>query len=136
MRISLELVPRDEATLLKDAALLRGKFPSVTQLNIPDLLRFPLRGWEACAITRSHFPVSIPHLRAIDMPPDGPLKDVEALVGAGITEVLVVTGDPPAADGSRRSRLKRFPKSVQPCSPRVVHREPCSPVAVHPEVSA
>lgn len=101
MRISLELVPRDEAALLRDAVLLREKFPSVGQLNVPDLLRFPLRSWEACAITHAHFPVSIPHIRAIDMPPDGPLKDIESIIEKGIDQVLVVSGDPPQEMGRR-----------------------------------
>ena len=101
MRISVELVPRDSSTLLADATLLCEKFPSVNQLNIPDLLRFPLRSWDACAITRSMFPLSIPHIRAIDMPPGGPLTVVESLVAQGITEVIVVTGDPPQEMGRR-----------------------------------
>lgn len=95
MRISVELVPRDSPSLLADATLLSDRFPSVTQLNIPDLLRFPLRSWDACAMTRSIFPLSIPHIRAIDMPSDGPLAPIESLVAQGITEVIVVTGDPP-----------------------------------------
>jgi methylenetetrahydrofolate reductase (NADPH) len=101
LRISVELVPRDPTTLLGEAALLRGRFPSVTQLNIPDLHRFPLRSWDACALTRPYFPVSIPHIRAIDMPPDGPLNEVASLVAQGVTEVLVVTGDPPQDMGRR-----------------------------------
>lgn len=80
---------------------LREQFPSVNQLNIPDLLRFPMRSWDACSITRTHFPVSIPHIRAIDMPLDGPLKDVESFVAKGITEVLVVSGDAPQEMGRK-----------------------------------
>jgi methylenetetrahydrofolate reductase (NADPH) len=95
VRISVELVPRDADSLVRDATLLRDRFPGVNQLNIPDLLRFPLRSWDACSITCAHFPVSIPHIRAIDMPPDGALKEVETFLARGITEVLVVTGDAP-----------------------------------------
>ncbi|MES1257159.1 MAG: methylenetetrahydrofolate reductase [Acidobacteriota bacterium] len=87
--------------MLRDATLLRERFPGVNQLNIPDLLRFPLRSWDACSITRTHFPVSIPHIRAIDMPLDGALKDVESFVAKGITEVLIVTGDAPREMGRR-----------------------------------
>lgn len=35
------------------------------------------------------------------MPPDGPLSEVDSLVAHGITEVLVVTGDPPQEMGRR-----------------------------------
>jgi methylenetetrahydrofolate reductase (NADPH) len=101
VRISVELVPRDPNILLREASLLHERFPSVTQLNIPDLLRFPLRSWDACALTRHYFPLSIPHIRAIDMPSDGPLKDVDSLVAQGIAEILVVTGDPPQEMGRR-----------------------------------
>src|ERR1700686_300596 len=101
MRISIELVPRDEGTLLRDAVLLRDRFPCVNQLNIPDLLRFPLRSWEACRLTHAHFPVSIPHVRAIDLPGDGDLCEVEQILGKGFSEVLVVSGDQPQG-GARR----------------------------------
>lgn len=103
MRISVELVPRDEMTLLRDAVLLRDRFPCVNQLNIPDLLRFPLRSWEACRITHAHFPVSIPHVRAIDLPADGVLTEVEQILGKGFSEVLVVSGDQPQGDARRLS---------------------------------
>jgi methylenetetrahydrofolate reductase (NADPH) len=101
MRISVELVPRDEGTLLRDAVLLRDRFPCVGQLNIPDLLRFPIRSWEACRITHGHFPVSIPHVRAMDMPGDGALCEVEQILGRGFSEVLVVSGDQPQGDARR-----------------------------------
>lgn len=44
-RISVELVPRDEDALRQELALL-GKFQDkVDVINIPDLLRFPIRSW-------------------------------------------------------------------------------------------
>jgi methylenetetrahydrofolate reductase (NADPH) len=101
MRISVELVPRDEGTLLREAVLLRDRFPCVGQLNIPDLLRFPLRSWEACRLTHTHFPVSIPHIRAMDLPADGALSEVEQILGKGFSEVLVVSGDQPQAEARR-----------------------------------
>jgi methylenetetrahydrofolate reductase (NADPH) len=101
LRVSVELVPRDEDELLRDARLLRELFPRVSQVNIPDLFRFPLRSWDACALTRKHFPVSVPHIRAIDMSLNGPLTEVESFVAKGITEILVVSGDPPQGLGRR-----------------------------------
>jgi methylenetetrahydrofolate reductase (NADPH) len=69
--------------------------PGVDVFNIPDLMRLPLRSWEACAVTRPLLPAGIPHIRAIDIPPGGALPMADALAASGITEVLVVRGDPP-----------------------------------------
>jgi methylenetetrahydrofolate reductase (NADPH) len=95
MRISVELVPRSATAVLRDASFIRERIPWVTMLNIPDLLRFSLRSWHACAHTASVFASSIPHVRAIDISPHAPLPMAETLRSAGITEVLVVGGDPP-----------------------------------------
>jgi len=45
MQVSVELIPRDTETLLRDAAEVRSCFPLADMINIPDLLRFPLRSW-------------------------------------------------------------------------------------------
>jgi methylenetetrahydrofolate reductase (NADPH) len=95
MRISVELVPRSAAAVLRDAHFIKAQFKQITMLNIPDLLRFSLRSWEACAHTAAIFPYSIPHVRAIDISPHAPLPMVETLLNAGLAEVLVVGGDPP-----------------------------------------
>jgi methylenetetrahydrofolate reductase (NADPH) len=95
MRISVELVPRSAEAVLRDATLIRERFDWVTMLNIPDLMRFPLRSWDACAHTATAFPSSIPHIRAIDMAPHAPLPMIDTLRAAELTEVLVVGGDPP-----------------------------------------
>src|SRR5688500_17061947 len=95
MRISVELVPRSEAALLADAETVRAVMPQANAFNIPDLMQFPLRSWDACKVTRSILPSSIPHIRAIDVPPGDPISVGDAIVRAGLTEVLVVRGDPP-----------------------------------------
>ncbi len=94
MRISVELVPRSAAGLVRDATFIRERLSWVTSLNIPDLLRFPLRSWHACRHTAPIFASSIPHVRAIDMAPDAPLPMAETLRSAGLTEILVIGGDP------------------------------------------
>jgi len=69
--------------------------PTADTFNIPDLTRLPLRSWEACAITRTILPASIPHLRAIDIQPGDERAIGDAIVAAGISEVLIVKGDAP-----------------------------------------
>jgi methylenetetrahydrofolate reductase (NADPH) len=95
MRISVELVPRSEADVYADASLVRTAMPEANAFNIPDLMRFPLRSWDACGITSKILPASIPHIRAIDIPPVGDLPMAEAILSYGLSEVLVIRGDPP-----------------------------------------
>src|ERR1700733_13610999 len=95
MRISVELVPRSEADVVADAKTVREVMPEVNTFNIPDLLHFPLRSWNACAIVRKVLPTSIPHIRAMDIPPGGEVPVAEPILNSGLTEVLVIRGDPP-----------------------------------------
>ncbi len=95
MRISVELVPRSEAEVYADASLVHAAMPEVNAFNIPDLMRFPLRSWDACAIAGKILPAAIPHIRAIDIPPAGDLPMAEAILASGLSEVLVIRGDPP-----------------------------------------
>ena len=102
MRISVELIPRSEAEVLADAQIVRSVMPVANTFNIPDLMRFPLRSWDACALARSVLPAAIPHIRAIDIPPGDELAVGDAVVAAGLTEILVIKGDAPS-DVSRRT---------------------------------
>ena len=95
MRISVELVPRSELELMADARLVRSVMPQATAFNVPDLMHFPMRSWDACRLTRSILPASIPHIRAIDIPSAGDLPMAEDILAAGLDEVLVIRGDPP-----------------------------------------
>jgi methylenetetrahydrofolate reductase (NADPH) len=105
MQVSLEIVPRSPADLERAAELGRA-FPAIGAVNVPDLLRFPLRSWEACADLRADPAIAdrfrlIPHLRAIDFDPNAPFPLGSALRAAGITRVLAIAGDPPQ-DMARR----------------------------------
>jgi methylenetetrahydrofolate reductase (NADPH) len=98
-RISVELVPRDEARLREDAAAVRTLMPGASLLNVPDLTRFPLRAWDAAALLRGEgFADVIPHIRAIDIAPGAPLPGAD---DPDLREVLVVAGDPPADPAQR-----------------------------------
>ena len=95
MRVSVELIPRNEHELRTDALAALAAMPMVNVFNVPDLVRFQLRSWDACAIVRAVLPASIPHIRAIDFAPGGALPVADKIIAAGLTEVLVVRGDPP-----------------------------------------
>jgi methylenetetrahydrofolate reductase (NADPH) len=95
MRISIELVPRtleDLRTQLEDVRA----FPRVDTVNIPDIVRFPIRSWHGCMSALEHVSTAIPHLRAIDVDVARPLAAAPELGCGRIEEVLVVAGDAPA----------------------------------------
>lgn len=91
--LSIELVPRGADQLEEECLAIRRSFPQLQVANIPDLLRMPLRSWEACRVVRRFFPRVIPHLRACDFAFDHADKIANAV--HGFSEVLVVSGDPP-----------------------------------------
>jgi methylenetetrahydrofolate reductase (NADPH) len=107
MKVSLEIVPRNEESLIA-AAETAGHFDRIDLINIPDLLRFPLRSWEACGILGDHLfgdppspgsrrlrgPELIPHLRAIDFDPDLPFPHTGYFRSRNIRTALVIAGDP------------------------------------------
>jgi methylenetetrahydrofolate reductase (NADPH) len=98
-RLSLELVPRSLASLDADLAAIAAHFPGVDTVNIPDLLRFELRSWEACGHARARLPRAIPHLRAMDFAADRLEPLLAQLERHRLGEVLVVRGDPPQEPG-------------------------------------
>ncbi|MDR0598619.1 MAG: methylenetetrahydrofolate reductase, partial [Treponema sp.] len=67
----------------------------ITGVNIPDLTRFPIRSWEACAAIRAAAGdlKLIPHLRARDFSPDQPFPLGARFREQGINRVLVIAGD-------------------------------------------
>jgi len=101
MRVSIELVPRDRVALRRqlDDTLALGAV--VDAVNLPDLLRFALRSWDAAGEVKRDSGLAgrsldaIPHVRAMDVPLDRPWAPAERLDAAGIDEVVVVQGDPP-----------------------------------------
>lgn len=101
-RISVELVPRSVHSVQADVTAVDAHLPHVDTINVPDLTKFSLRSWDACALARqvrrADGPTAyraIPHLRSQDLNPEKALPMVRALDEAGIEEVLIVTGDVP-----------------------------------------
>lgn len=91
-RLAVELVPRSREGLLADAALVRGILPEMSVINVPDLLRLPIRSWEAAALLEGQAGSIIPHIRAVDVDPERPLHGAD---DPALREVLVISGDPP-----------------------------------------
>ncbi len=99
--ISIELVPRSIESLTKDLQVLQEQFPAVDMVNIPDLLRFDVRSWDACQLAQISQSRTIPHIRAMDYPQKDAEKLCAILADRGLDEILVVRGDPPQ-DMSRK----------------------------------
>ena len=91
----MELVPRNEDELREDLKITRDCVKGVDVINIPDLLRLDIRSWEGAAIAQEYFSAVMPHIRAIDVDLTKPLSMRPELRRSGITEVLVIEGDPP-----------------------------------------
>jgi methylenetetrahydrofolate reductase (NADPH) len=103
MQVSLELIPRDETSLESSSQLL-PRFPQIDCVNIPDLLRFPIRSWEACPMLKKagNTQISvIPHLRAMDFSLDKPFPHTEYFIKHNIDRVLVIAGDPPKDENTK-----------------------------------
>jgi methylenetetrahydrofolate reductase (NADPH) len=101
MDVSLEIIPRSFLSLKEDFLLCRS-YAAINCINFPDLNRFSIRSWEACAsfpqdtdMADTALPVLIPHLRARSFPPDAPFPLVEYFRKWHIRRVLVIAGDPP-----------------------------------------
>jgi methylenetetrahydrofolate reductase (NADPH) len=95
MKISVELVPRGTSHLLDELTLIKNNFGSINTINVPDLLRLPMRSWEGTGIAKTLYDRSIPHIRAIDFSLKEDISIAAALQEYNIMEVLVVSGDPP-----------------------------------------
>lgn len=95
VRVSVELVPRDEAAIKDELLLLKEHFDCIDVINVPELLRYELHSWEGAQIAQQFYPAVMPHIRAIDIDLDKPLPMAEFLVENQVQEVLVITGDPP-----------------------------------------
>ena len=99
-RISVELVPRSAESVHEEMAQISARLSGVDTINMPDLLKFDLRSWEATRVAGEAAARPdgtayrrIPHIRAADIDPDAPIPMAEALAAHGVEEVLIVSGD-------------------------------------------
>lgn len=94
-RMSIEFIPRNMEVLKQELEAVFSEFSEFDTINVPDLLRFDVRSWEACVEAKKYCKTTVPHIRAIDIDMKKPLPMAEYLLDNGIREVLVLTGDPP-----------------------------------------
>lgn len=95
MRISIEIVPRDLNHIEAELKAVQACLTQVNTINIPDIRRLKVRSWEGCRLAKGYYGEVIPHLRAIDFNLNAPLPFIGDLESAGITSILVVSGDAP-----------------------------------------
>lgn len=94
MRISFEVVPRTKDAMLEQIKFVETKLPNVNAINVPDLLRFPIRSWEAIRAINTDTHDFIPHVRSIDFElKSGRLHKI--IEDFELTKILIVSGDPP-----------------------------------------
>jgi len=94
MKISFEVVPRTHEAMMEQFNFIETKLPFINTINIPDLLRFPVRSWEAIKDVNTEKYDFIPHIRAIDFEiTSGRLHKI--IEDFELTKILLVSGDPP-----------------------------------------
>lgn len=94
MNISFEIVPRSEQSLQEQLDFIGNYLPFIDTINIPDLLRMPMRSWAASEHIKRDKYHFIPHFRAIDFN----LKEstIQKIIEKHqLDRVLLVSGDPP-----------------------------------------
>ena len=109
--------PAAPRTSPRELRRLHVHFPEVRTVNLPDLTRFSLRSWQACALAQPTHPRAIPHLRAcdVDLLDEGRegrlgLTELKGLCARHrFREVIVVQGDEPEA----QALGARTPRSVE-----------------------
>ncbi len=93
MNISIEIVARDEAQIAEALLQVSDFCPTVNTINVPDIVRYKLRSWDAVPLVNPRFPHVIPHIRAVDFDLHQPFPLLEQIARDGISEILVISGD-------------------------------------------
>ncbi|MFT5170441.1 MAG: methylenetetrahydrofolate reductase (NADPH) [Candidatus Marinamargulisbacteria bacterium] len=91
----VELVPRELESFRASAKEVIDRYPEVSGINVPDVLRLEMRSDFAVNELLKMGIYSVPHIRAIDRPLVETVALVGSLVANGLRSVLIVTGDLP-----------------------------------------
>ena len=110
--ISFEIVPRSEDALTEELSIVRSTFSRVSMINIPDLLSFEMRSWQAARLVQPHYRQVVPHLRAIDFDLEDQSSLQQVFTAGEFEAVLVITGDQPQ-DMSRRVYRNTAPDMIR-----------------------
>ena len=93
--IFLELVHRQTQLLIQEATAALNQYPAITGINIPDVMRLPIRSHDACQSLLLHTNHVIPHIRAMDRSIEDACAIIEGLVQKGLSSILIISGDMP-----------------------------------------
>ncbi|WP_017444804.1 methylenetetrahydrofolate reductase [Gayadomonas joobiniege] len=94
MNISFEIVPRTAAATEQQMQFIAEQLPFVNTINVPDLLRLPIRSWDGVDYVDSNKYSYIPHIRSIDF--DMKSNRLQQIIEEKeLDKILIVTGDPP-----------------------------------------
>ncbi len=91
----LELIPRNDADFVAEAQRILSSVQQLSGINVPDVLRLPMRSADAAKLLLNLGIRVVPHIRAIDHPITDTVDIISELVDLGLRDVLIVTGDPP-----------------------------------------
>jgi methylenetetrahydrofolate reductase (NADPH) len=92
--IYLELVPNDMHTLLAESQWALSTIPTISGINIPDILRVKNRSFDAAKHLTKHGIGAIPHIRICDYSMDGLIALCDHALSHGIQRMLLISGDP------------------------------------------
>ncbi len=93
--IALELVPRSLEGILAEAKESLFTYPFVTSINVPEIRKLPIKSFEPSQLLlKSKIPTT-PHFRLIDRSEKDLLEKIAILEASGMTQVLLIGGDPP-----------------------------------------
>jgi methylenetetrahydrofolate reductase (NADPH) len=91
----IELVPRSLEEIRNQARSLIKEFSFLDGVNIPDVVRLPLRSDHVALALAADGILAVPHIRCIDRPIDETIALVARLKQGGVNQVLIVSGDRP-----------------------------------------
>lgn len=94
-RLAVEIVLRDKESFANEIKRIKDKFSSVDSINIPDLAGYDFGSWDGSELVKPYFQHVIPHFRALYIDKYRPLPFAETLKKNGVSEVLIIAGDPP-----------------------------------------
>ena len=93
--IFLELVPVSIDELKTNSQWAIETHPSITGINVPDILRIKNRSYDAVLPLANLSIQSIPHIRICDFSEEQLYTLCERLLNNGILHILLISGDPP-----------------------------------------